>query len=235
MMIATSRNEAKILGLPRYKTGAPCMNWHVDERFTAAGNCVECSRQFYWIKRGLDPRPKQTPMTAEELVLRKREYAKSYAVRHPERVRLAEAKWRANNKEQIREASQLRYWSDPEKFRNRSRASRMLNIERARATHREWVINNPTLCRLYEHTRRARKAGQKLSKDIVPRLLRLQKNRCLVCRLGLGQAFHIDHIMPLALGGSNTDENVQLLCKHCNHSKHKKHPVDFMQSRGFLL
>lgn len=45
----------------------------------------------------------------------------------------------------------------------------------------------------------------------------------------------MDHIMPLALGGTNTDDNIQLLCPTCNRSKHAKHPVDFMQQRGFLL
>jgi len=36
-------------------------------------------------------------------------------------------------------------------------------------------------------------------------------------------------------GGSNTDDNMQLLRKLCNLQKHAKHPVDFMQERGFLL
>ena len=41
--------------------------------------------------------------------------------------------------------------------------------------------------------------------------------------------------MPIALGGKNVDDNVQLLCAACNLSKQAKHPVDFMQQRGFLL
>lgn len=42
-------------------------------------------------------------------------------------------------------------------------------------------------------------------------------------------------IVPLALGGTNTDGNMQLLRSTCNQKKHAKHPVDFMQQRGFLL
>lgn len=45
----------------------------------------------------------------------------------------------------------------------------------------------------------------------------------------------MDHIVPLALGGSNTDGNIQLLRATCNQQKHAKHPVVFMQERGFLL
>jgi len=51
----------------------------------------------------------------------------------------------------------------------------------------------------------------------------------------LGDDFHMDHIMPIALGGSNTDDNMQLLRKECNLQKQAKHPIDFMQSRGLLL
>ena len=46
---------------------------------------------------------------------------------------------------------------------------------------------------------------------------------------------HLDHIMPLALGGSNTDDNIQLLRARCNLQKRAKHPVDFMRERGYLI
>lgn len=36
---------------------------------------------------------------------------------------------------------------------------------------------------------------------------------------------HIDHVMPLRLGGSNYIENIQLLCRPCNLSKGSKHPA----------
>jgi hypothetical protein len=41
--------------------------------------------------------------------------------------------------------------------------------------------------------------------------------------------------MPLAKGGTNTDNNMQLLKATCNQQKHAKDPVEFMQSRGFLI
>lgn len=41
--------------------------------------------------------------------------------------------------------------------------------------------------------------------------------------------------MPLALGGANEDWNIQLLRQRCNNQKKAKHPVDFMQSKGYLL
>jgi 5-methylcytosine-specific restriction endonuclease McrA len=45
----------------------------------------------------------------------------------------------------------------------------------------------------------------------------------------------MDHIVPLISGGTNTDDNIQLMRSRCNQQKSAKHPIDFMQSRGFLL
>lgn len=81
-----------------------------------------------------------------------------------------------------------------------------------------------------------REAGGKLSIDLASRLIKLQRGKCACgCGHQLGAKYHLDHIMPLALGGSNTDNNIQLLVATCNHKKHAKHPIDFMQQRGFLL
>ena len=67
------------------------------------------------------------------------------------------------------------------------------------------------------------------------KLSTIQKGKCACCALPLGKDFHLDHKMPLALGGANEDSNIQLLRRECNIKKAAKHPINFMQERGFLL
>jgi 5-methylcytosine-specific restriction protein A len=44
--------------------------------------------------------------------------------------------------------------------------------------------------------------------------------QCAIClRLFLPSQVDIDHRIPLAKGGEDVDENVQILCKHCHKAK----------------
>lgn len=77
--------------------------------------------------------------------------------------------------------------------------------------------------------------GGVLSQGLAAKLFDLQGGKCACCGKSLAQGYHLDHIMPLALGGMNIDGNMQLLTPLCNMQKSKKHPEDFMRSRGFLI
>ncbi|PXF18480.1 MAG: hypothetical protein CXX76_01485 [Methanobacteriota archaeon] len=49
------------------------------------------------------------------------------------------------------------------------------------------------------------------------RILLRGKGRCVKC--GSRENLEIDHVVPLARGGSNRLENLQLLCQDCNRRK----------------
>lgn len=57
--------------------------------------------------------------------------------------------------------------------------------------------------------------------DVQLYLLRLQLNRCASCGIPITQQArpHVDHKRPIALGGSNEVENLQILCINCNLGK----------------
>ena len=74
-----------------------------------------------------------------------------------------------------------------------------------------------------------------LSKDIGSKLLKLQRNMCACCGVDISKKYELDHIVALINGGRHADDNLQATCPDCNRRKGAKDPIDFMQSRGFLL
>ena len=149
-----------------------------------------------------------------------------WRLRFPERQRAATKRWEANHPEQRKYymKAYLKKWQAD-------------NSERRKEASRQWWKSHPEVRRINESKRRAMKRGNggSLSKELVEKVFILQMGKCPWCRQPLGDNYALDHRMPLALGGANEDRNMQLLRSKCNLQKHAKHPIDFMQSRGFLL
>lgn len=116
-------------------------------------------------------------------------------------------------------------------------AYRAANSAKVVASVAAWRIKNPEAVARHANNRRARKieAGGVLSRGLSDRLFILQKGLCACCGAKLGKRFHLDHIIPLAKGGTNDDSNIQLLTPKCNSQKSHKDPIDFMRARGFLI
>ena len=156
---------------------------------------------------------------------------------NPEKARASDAAYRAANPDKVRTKDAAYYAANPDKMRANSAAYRAVNTESARAAVAAWKAANPEAHRIHHQNRLARKRadGGKLSLGLADKLFILQRGKCACCKKPLGNDYHIDHIIPLKLGGKNVDSNIQLLRAKCNMQKSAKHPVDFMQSRGFLL
>lgn len=145
------------------------------------------------------------------------------------------AEWYAANAERAKATSAAWRAANPEKVSEMVKDYYLANPEKCAAGRKAWRLANPDKNRVYSQNRRARKGGGKLSADLPEKLFAMQRGLCACCKKPLGKNYHLDHIMPLALGGSNTDDNMQLLTPRCNIQKSKKHPIDFMRSRGMLL
>ena len=161
---------------------------------------------------------------------------KAYRERNPEILLARAKKWQAENPERFKAYRKKWQKENPHKTAY-SAKSYFANAEKIKKQVKAWQAANPEKCRITAQNKRARKRenGGKLSQGLAGRLFKLQRGKCACCGLPLGSNYHLDHIMPLALGGPNTDDNIQLLRQRCNNQKHSKHPVDFMQERGFLL
>ena len=162
-------------------------------------------------------------------------HSAAWRAANPSKIKESNAAWRAANVEKLRGSKAKWYASNVKKRMADNAAWYAANTARAKTNRARWFAENPGARRVHRQNRRARNAGS-LSAGLAERLFKLQRGKCACgCKQPLGDDYHLDHRMPLALGGSNTDDNMQLLRAICNLHKNAKHPIDFMQQKGFLL
>jgi 5-methylcytosine-specific restriction endonuclease McrA len=66
-------------------------------------------------------------------------------------------------------------------------------------------------------------------------ILKAQRHRCAYCKKSIKKNYVMDHVVPLARGGTNDRKNMQATCAPCNLRKHARDPLDFARSLGMLL
>jgi 5-methylcytosine-specific restriction endonuclease McrA len=172
-------------------------------------------------------------MTKEE----KKEYDVAYRKANLDKIREYNAAYYRSHPKDGRAYSAARYWENPEKGRAVVAAYRKAHPDRVRATMAAWQKAHPAGVAAHNAKRRARirDVEGKYTAAEVKQLLARQKCLCAACKTSIESGYHRDHVVPLALGGSNFIRNIQLLCPTCNRKKHDKHPIKFMQEMGYLI
>lgn len=197
--------DAKASGFKRYFTGKPCLNGHVAPRFVSNCACSEC--QYDRTRKWAAQNP--------EL---KNRFVKDWFDRHPN----YRAAWVKNNPESIRKTKRKWYLKDPKK-----RVQAALNWALKHPEHRRTSVRN--------RTARRKAASGSHTADQILKMLRSQNWLCAACGISIKKKRHIDHIMPLLLGGSNDIGNLQGLCPACNCSKNAKDPFVWARELGIEL
>lgn len=162
-------------------------------------------------------------------------YGKEYYKSNKEKQLLTSKAWAEKNRDRSREIKAKWLKENPKKQIECSRNWYEKNKGKHAESIKKWRAENNGHSRTLCINRRRKMAGGKLSKDIVGILMKKQKGKCACCFKPLNGDFHLDHRMPIALGGENIDANMQLLHSVCNLRKNAKHPVDYMQELGFLI
>ncbi len=179
--------------------------------------------------------------------LRTREYNRRYAAKYRAegRRRPSAAQGTPEHCRQL-ERRRAQYAEDPSPHVERTKAYYLRNAEKVKAKERarpaeakraaqkrhrdtnkalyaarfkEWCNANRDKVRAYNAQRRAREMGAEGFHTATDRraLLERYDYRCGKC--GSRESPQIDHIVPLAKGGTNWPANLQVLCKSCNCQK----------------
>lgn len=181
---------------------------------------------------------------------------KAWRAANPQRTLEAGRAWRKANPDKAKASLKAHKEAYPEKhalyqkrYREKNpkkvvaatRKWQIANPERVAAKRKEWCEANPDKVNQQVRTRRARKmqvAGSHTIAD-VRSIFDSQRGLCASCEKKLFKSgekkFHIDHIKPLARGGSDDKYNLQCLCPDCNQRKHAKDPLDWARENGKLL
>lgn len=139
-----------------------------------------------------------------------------------------------------RERGKRRYAANKIKILEDCRARYLANREKILAQHKAWREAHPGYwkenweadperVRVKNANRRARlrEAEGEFTREDVQAQHQRQKGKCFYCGSKLDDSRHIDHVIPIALGGTNHPENIVLACQACNLAKNAKHPMDF--------
>ncbi len=204
------------------------------------GRCKECRKAIKKLIYANNPE-------------RYRAISRDWAHRHPDEHRAKYQRWNATNKEHLAQYrrkrrathrerllaySRIYHSKETPEFRRRqyerSRDYRQeysrINSDRMHATSRLWRQTFPEKLAEKESRRRARKRNApRIEKIDRPAIIERDKWMCYLCGcICTSENVTLDHVIPLARGGSHTADNLRVACHSCNCRKGVRPPHDFL-------
>lgn len=130
-------------------------------------------------------------------------------------------RWKAENKDRVKQ--QWVEW-------------RVKNSEKLKNDRKKRAAEFPEKDRARKHSRRVIQQSlcSRIDPEYVKSLVINQNNKCVYCSTDLIK-YQIDHILPIAKGGDNRNDNLQLLCPSCNRRKGAKTDAEYRRYLNALV
>ena len=161
--------------------------------------------------------------------------SKIYKQSNSEKSKATSKAWYQANSEKAKATRKAWKQANPEKTKATSKAYRESNPEKIRATQKAWRENNPDKVKAKNKKRRSLKKGNGHEYYTENQVLQTYGTICNICfkkislkaprrvgQLGWQEGLHIDHLIPISKGGSDTLENVRPTHGLCNLNKSNK-------------
>jgi hypothetical protein len=174
-----------------------------------------------------------------------RDRAKKRHQEHAAEGREATRKWRLAHVEE-RKAYQAEHGKRlrterPEKAREYNRTNYERHAEARRAYRKKYYEEHPEQVAVTARNQKAKRKGAPgghTPQDIAD-LFESQGGKCDACKCRLfkkgPKKMHVDHVQPIARGGSNNADNLALLCAPCNMHKNAISPEAWAKELGRLF
>ncbi len=217
----------------------PLDSFHRARRRDAEGRCAcckACQRAYTQSTKQVRAKRHRTHYEAnKEAILRQ---GRVYREANRDKIAQRNRGHYEANKEAILRRNRAYSEANKDAIAQYHRAYNEANKDAKAQQQRDWVHANPDKVRANDHRRRARvqnAEGNHTAADI-RKQYKAQHGRCYYkgAHVKLGDAYHIDHVIPLSRGGSNGPENLVLTCPHCNMAKGAKLPHEWPEG-GRLL
>jgi len=159
---------------------------------------------------------------------KKLEYQKQYYLNNEDNIREYKKQYYLINREKLRSTNKRnhkrRYLRNREGILEHQRKYRLLNKEQILHSHRKYctTLKGKITNKNYKHRRRVRCRFTDIDNEWLNKLFSITTH-CELCNCELdndGKAYpngkQLDHITPLAVGGTHTKNNVRVICYKCN-------------------
>lgn len=170
-----------------------------------------------------------------------KECYQDYYAANSERVSMYGRDYRSKNSSIIAARKRKYDKEKSDKVNKRREKYRSENRDKINESQRKYQKENHEKCLSHWRNRRSRSRnaeGAHTAADIKT-IFTNQRGLCAECEIKLVRSgknkFHVDHIQPLAKGGSNDKHNIQCLCPTCNMRKSAKDPIEWAKENGRLI
>jgi HNH endonuclease len=248
-----TREQAREQSLTRFFPGSRCRRMgHLSQRMVSTGGCSTCLLIHGEQSRRSDPEKAAAAVRASEAKHRDRKRARGRAYSQAHRSESAAAR---RKRRAVKLAAKLAARvPDPSDYvgpvivRQEARAAgldRFYTGKPCVRNHLSQRITSNGSCfqcnsedwERFSHIRRARETGAegRFTKAEIEALFQRQRGKCAYCSKSIRKGYHVDHVIPLARGGTNWITNIALACAGCNITKGATDPLIFARRLGRLV